>query len=349
MGLGKYLIIRLINALIVLSIVTLVVSALFVKVAEKDLQSRIQELVNAEYQSLTQRGRAPENVTAWQEERIAYYRHLYKLDKPYWWRVLYYAKRTITLDFGNTRVPIFGTERNVKNIIALALPRTILLFTSAQIIVIILGLLLGVKAAQMVGSVFDRALSILALVTTSIPMWWFGMMALLIFAFKLGWFPANSMPDPNLTGFAHVVDVVRRLVLPIFTIVFVLFGGWAWVTRNIMITTMQEDFIMAARAKGVPERKVIYGHALRAAAPPIVTMTIFSLLGSLGGAIITESVFNWPGMGRVYWIAIQTNEVNLVMGLTFISVALYLTGVIIADISYGFLDPRVRVGASARM
>ncbi|AFK21947.1 ABC transporter permease [Pyrococcus sp. ST04] len=349
MGMGKYLLIRALNALIVLSIVTLVVSALFVKMAEKDLENRIQELVNSEYQSLVQKGRAPADPEAWREERIAYYRHQFKLDRPYWWRVLYYAKRTITLDFGNTRIPIFGTERNVKNIIALALPRTILLFTTAQIIVIIIGLLLGVKAAQKVGSLFDRALSILALITTSIPMWWFGMMMLLIFAFKLGWFPANSMPDPNLTGLAHVLDVAKRLVLPVTTIVFVLFGGWAWVTRNIMIGTMQEDFIMAARAKGVPERKVIYGHALRAAAPPIVTMTIFSLLGSLGGAIITESVFNWPGMGRVYWIAIQTNEINLVMGLTFISVALYLIGVIIADISYGFLDPRVRVGASAKM
>ncbi|AAL80315.1 ABC transporter permease [Pyrococcus furiosus DSM 3638] len=349
MGLGKYLLIRAINALIVLSIVVLVVSALFVKVAEKELESRIQEIVNAEYQSLVQQNRAPSDPEAWKMERIKYYRHLYKLDQPYHIRVLYYAKRTITLDFGNTRIPIFGTERNVKAIISLALPRTILLFTTAQIIVIILGLLLGVKAAQKVGSLFDRALSVLALVTTSIPMWWFGMIMLLIFAFKLGWFPSNSMPNPNLTGLDHVLDVARRLVLPITTIVFVLFGGWAWVTRNIMISTLQEDFIMVARAKGVPERKVIYGHGLRAAAPPIVTMTIFSLLGSLGGAIITESVFNWPGMGRVYWIAIETQEINLVMGLTFISVVLYLAGVIIADISYGFLDPRVRVGASAKM
>ncbi|AEH25253.1 ABC transporter permease [Pyrococcus yayanosii] len=349
MGMGKYLLIRAINALIVLGIVTLVVAALFVKVAEKNLTDQIISQVNAEYQSLLQKGRAPEDPEAWKQARIEYYKQLYHLDKPYWWRVFYYAKRTITLDFGNTRIPIFGTERNVKNIIALALPRTILLFTTAQIIVIIIGLLLGVKAAQKVGSFFDRALSILALLTTSIPMWWFGMIMLLIFAFKLGWFPANSMPDPNLTGLAHVLDVAKRLVLPIITIVFVLFGGWAWVTRNIMVGTMQEDFIMAARAKGVPERKVIYGHALRASAPPIVTMTIFSLLASLGGAIITESVFNWPGMGRVYWIAIETNEINLVMGLTFINVALYLAGVIIADISYGFLDPRVRVGASARV
>ncbi len=121
------------------------------------------------------------------------------------------------------------------------------------------------------------------------------MMFLLIFAFKLGWFPLSSMFDPQLTGWAHIKDVLWKLALPVITYVFVAFGGWAWTTRNIMIGTLQEDFIMAARAKGVPERKIIYGHALRAAAPPpIVTMIIFSLLGSLGGAIISELVFNYP-------------------------------------------------------
>ncbi|HIP75450.1 MAG TPA: ABC transporter permease, partial [Thermococcus paralvinellae] len=104
----------------------------------------------------------------------------------------------------------------------------------------------------------------------------------------------------------------------------------------------------AARAKGVPERKVIYGHALRAAAPPIITMTIFSLLGSLGGAIITEGVFNWPGMGRLYWTALQQNETRLLMGVTFVTVALYLISMILADLAYGYLDPRVKVGASQR-
>jgi len=349
MGFGKYLLIRAINALIVLSLVTLVVSALFVKVAEKDLEEQIIQRINAEIQALQQQGKHVENLDEFRAERLAYYQHLYHLDKPYWWRVLYYFKRTLTFDFGNTKTPIFGTERNVNSIIAAALPRTIMLFTTAEIIVIILGILLGVKAAQMAGSTFDRAISIVALITSSIPMWWFGMMMLLIFAFEFPLFPASSIPDPNLTGVAHIIDTIHRMVLPVFTIVLVLFGGWAWTTRNIMIGTMQEDFIMAARAKGVPERKVIYGHALRASAPPIVTMVIFGLLGSMSGAIITESVFNWPGMGRVYWIAIQTNEVNLIMALTFIFVALYLIAVILADVAYGYLDPRVKVGASTKM
>ena len=349
MGFGKYLIIRFLNALVVLALVTILVSALFVKVAEQDLTNTIQERVNGELQALQRQGHAPENPDEWRAERIKFYRHQYHLDKSYSWRVFYYAKKTLTLDFGNTKSPIFGTERNVKGIISKALPRTVLLFTTAQIIIILIGILLGVKAAQLVGSAFDRGLSVIAMVMSSIPMWWFGMIMLLVFSFKLGLFPSNSIPDPNLTGTAHILDYMKRMVLPVLTIVTVSFGGWAWTTRNIMIGTMQEDFIMAARAKGVPERKVIYGHALRAAAPPIVTMTIFALLYSMGGAIITESVFNWPGMGRVYWIALQTNEINLIMGLTFMNVALYLAGVIIADVAYGFLDPRVKVGASAQV
>ncbi|MDI3475803.1 MAG: peptide/nickel transport system permease protein [Thermococcaceae archaeon] len=349
MGFGKYVLIRILNAIIVLTLVTLVMSALFVKVAEKDLENRIIEQVNAEFQSLQKQGRAPDNPDEWRAQRIAYYRHEYKLDRSYLWRIQYYFKRTITFDFGNTRNPVFGSERDVKAILKGAIPRTIQLFTTAQIIIIFLGILLGVKAAQMVGSLFDRALSVLALIMSSIPMWWFGMIMLLIFAFELGWFPARSIPDPNLTGWAHILDILKRMVLPVSTIVIVSFGAWAWVIRNIMIGTMQEDFIMAARAKGVPERKVIYGHALRAAAPPVVTMVIMGLLGSLGGAIITESVFTWPGMGRVYWIALETNETNLIMGLTFVNVILYLAAVIIADLTYGFLDPRVKVGASQKV
>ncbi|HEB37152.1 MAG TPA: ABC transporter permease, partial [Thermoplasmatales archaeon] len=137
--------------------------------------------------------------------------------------------------------------------------------------------------------------------------------------------------------------------LPLITIVFVSFGGWAYTSRNLVIGILQEDFVRVARAKGVPERKVIYGHVLRAAAPSIVTLTIFTLLGSIGGAIITESVFNWPGMGRLYWTAIQMNEITIIMGLTFVTVFLYLFGMVFADLIYGYLDPRIKVGVSGRM
>ncbi|WP_297436122.1 ABC transporter permease [Thermococcus sp.] len=349
MGFGKYLAYRLFNAALILFFVVLLTSTLFVKLADVTLQSQIQETVQAEWNAYAQHHPGGHvNQSEFIKQRTEYWTDYYGLNKPYRTRVWQTTIKTLTFNFGQTRQTIFGT-RDTTQIIKIALPRTILLFTTAQIIVILLGILLGVKSAQNPGSAVDRTISVLAMVTASLPMWWVGMIMILVFAFKLGWFPVNSFPDPTLTGLAHIKDVMWRMVLPVTTIVIVLFGGWAWTTRNIMIGTMQEDFIMAARAKGVPERKVIYGHALRAAAPPIVTMTIFSLLGSLGGAIITEAVFNWPGMGRLYWIALQQNETTLIVGLTYIFTLLYLTAMILADLTYAFLDPRVKVGASASM
>ncbi|NJE62477.1 ABC transporter permease [Thermococcus sp. 21S7] len=351
MGYLKYLVFRILNAILVLLIVTFIISALFVKVAEQSNLAKMNDEMMQWDRTTGQNILRTQGQDAYEKakaEHEQFLREKYELNLPYWQKVYNKALRTLRLDFGTTTTPIFGTN-NVSDIIKVAVPRSILLFTTATIIVIILGIFLGVRAARHAGSAFDRGLSIFALLTYSLPMWWTGMMFLLIFAFKLGWFPLSSMFDPQLTGWEHVKDVLYKLALPVLTYVFVAFGGWAWTTRNIMIGTLQEDFIMAAKAKGVPEHKIIYGHALRAAAPPIVTMIIFALLGSLGGAIISELVFNYPGMGRLYWVALQQNETNLLIGLTYFFTVLYLAGVVIADMVYGFLDPRVKVGASSKM
>jgi peptide/nickel transport system permease protein len=134
------------------------------------------------------------------------------------------------------------------------------------------------------------------------------------------------------------------MALPLATVVFVSFGAWTYITRNIVVGTLQEDFVMAARAKGLPERKILYGHVLRTASPPIVTMSILSLLSSLGGAIITESVFTWPGMGRLYWIALQQGDLRVLLGLTFVTTFIFVVAMVLVDLVYGFLDPRVKVG-----
>ncbi|ASJ10244.1 peptide ABC transporter permease [Thermococcus sp. P6] len=351
MGYGRYLVFRILNALLVLLIVTFIISALFVKVAEKSNRSRMEEELMQWERTTGAQIKKSQGLEAFEQAKKAQKELLerkYELNLPLWQKVFRKTVRTLKLDFGKTSMPIFGTN-NVSDIIKVAVPRSVLLFTTATIITIILGIFLGVRAARHAGSAFDRGLSVFALLTYSLPMWWTGMMFLLIFSYKLGWFPISSLFDPQLTGWAHVKDVLWKLTLPVLTYVFVAFGGWAWTTRNIMIGTLQEDFIMAAKAKGLPERKIIYGHALRAASPPIVTMIIFSLLGSLGGAIISELVFNYPGMGRLYWVALQQNETNLLIGLTYFFTVLYLAGVVLADMVYGFLDPRVKVGASANM
>lgn len=347
MGYGKYLLFRIINALIILMIATFIVSALFVKVTLEDNKSKYYDALRSWDQSQGRLIRQQSGEQAYERAKKEIEKKLkqqYNLDKGYWSQVLSKTRDTLLLKFGTTQAPISGTN-DVRKILLMYIPRSIILFTTATIITMILGIFLGVRAANNPGSIFDRTLSIFALLTYSLPTWWTGMMFILIFAYKLGWFPLSSMFMPTDT----IWDKIHKLALPVMTFVFVAFGGWAWTTRNIMIGTLQEDFIMAARAKGLPERKVIYGHALRAAAPPIVTMVIFSLLGSLGGAIISEQVFQYPGMGLLYWTALNQGEINLVIGLTYFSVVMYLVGVVLADMLYGFLDPRVKVGASAKM
>ncbi|ASJ03642.1 peptide ABC transporter permease [Thermococcus profundus] len=347
MGYGKYLVFRILNALLVLVIATLIMSALFVKVAREDNKSKLFEELRSWDQTEGKKIKQSLGEEEYWRQRAIEEQNLrkkYNLDKSFWGQVIEKTKRSLMWDFGQSTVSIGGTN-NVRDIVFMYLPRSIVLFTTATIITMILGIYLGVRAANMPGSVFDRSLSIFALLTYSLPTWWTGMMFILIFAYKLGWFPLQSNFLPTDT----ILDKIHKLALPVLTFVFVAFGGWAWTTRNIMIGTLQEDFIMAARAKGLPERKVIYGHALRAAAPPIVTMVIFSLLGSLGGAIISEQVFSYPGMGMLYWMALNQGETNIVIGLTYFSVVLYLSGVVLADMIYGFLDPRVKVGASAKM
>jgi len=343
MSFGRYVVYRLVNAVIILFLAVLLMSALFTKLATIQLTAQVNEEVQMWVRSYTQTHHtppSPELIEQYKQTRIKYYH----LDQPYWKRTWEYAVNTFLFKWGQSFQKVFGTTIIVDQI-KTALARTILLFTTAEIIVILIGLALGIKSARSPGSLLDRTISILAMVTTSLPMWWLGMLMILLFVVYLGWLPITLYSQVQVSGWANIL---KKMSLPVVTIVINLFGGWAWTTRNIMIGTMQEDFIMVARAKGVPERKIIYGHALKAAAPPIITMVIFGLIGSLGGAMITEIVFNWPGMGRLYFEALQLNAVKTMMALNYMFAILTVLSMVLADILYAYLDPRIRIGAAAR-
>jgi len=342
LGFGKYVAYRILNGLVILFFAVLVMSALFTKVATIQAQNQVdlqtQMWINNYIQT---HGEAPSNqqIEAYQE----YLKKRYGLTKPYPERVWMYTVDTFLFRWGQSTQALFGTH-DVKSQIKTALSRTVLLFTTAQIIIIFIGIALGTKCEKP-GSLLDRTVSILAMFTTSLPTWWVGMLIILVFVFYMGLLPVKLYSQVYMASWTQLL---KKMTLPVITLVIVAFGGWSWIIRNIMIGTMQEDFIMVARAKGVPERKVIYGHALRASAPPIVTMIIFAMLGSMGGAIITEIIFNWPGMGRLYWQAIQANAVRTMMALNYMFAFIYVFSMVLADILYGYLDPRVRVGATAR-
>ena len=355
MGFGRYMGFRVINAVVVLVLVVFICSLLFNTFAEQEVKAMIDEIIRAMTVSnpqLMQKLRS--NQTAyqiWVEEQKKLLYEEFGLNKPYLQRVFERAINQLQFKFGKAtmiRSPSGSTD--VATIILEALPRTVLLFTTAEIIVIIIGILLGLKAAQKAGSFLDRSIQVVSMVSASLPMWWVGMLMIIVFSYYIPAFPSGgftSIPPPP-PGIPALMDLLYHLALPVITVVLVSFGAWAYVTRSLVLGTLQEDFIMVARAKGIPERKVLYGHTLRAAAPPILTNTLLSLIASMGGAVITESVFNWPGLGRLYWIAIEEFDVPVLLGLTTVFTMLYLAAFVLQDLIYGLLDPRVRIGAERR-
>lgn len=341
----KYFITRSLSALATLAIVMLLMSAIFYTQSEQQLETQIQSRVSSEIQSNPELQQlSDEELRNWKQERISELRGSFGLDEPVYQRIIQNTFDALTLDFGRSYQLTIAGSTEVVDIIMARLPRTVLLFSTAAIIYILLGLMVGLKAAQVAGGKLDKFLSVFGMTASSMPMWWLGMIAILIFAYKLGWFPSAAFPFPQTSGLDYYKGVLYRMVLPLATIVFNLFGARAWATRNIVTDVLQDDYIMAARAKGVPERKVIYGHTLRTAAPPVVTSALLTFLFSFGGAMITEIIFNWPGMGRLLFTAISTNDTPVITGVIFVTASLYIFGYFVADLLYGLLDPRVEMG-----
>ena len=253
--------------------------------------------------------------------------------------------KILILDFGHaTFLTSDAGSSDVKDIIFEKLPRTILLFTTATIIISIIGIFLGALAASKVGSAVDRITSTFAVVSSSFPVWWIGMLMIFLFSFVYQIFPARATPSIPSTDPGYIMALLYHMTLPIITIVLIGFGAWAYLVRNFMIGIMQEDFISAKRAMGINQKKIIYGHAIKNAAPPIVTILALSLSGSLGGAIITEAVFDWPGMGRLYFEAITVMDLPVIIGATYVLTVFFLVSILIADLLYGYFDPRVKTG-----
>lgn len=267
------------------------------------------------------------------------------LDEPWYapQRIGLTMFKILTLDFGHaTFLTSDSGSSDVKDIILEKLPRTILLFTTATIIISIIGIFLGAISSSKVGSKIDRLTSSFAIVSSSFPVWWIGMLMIFLFAFVYQIFPARATPSISPADPGYFAALLYHMALPLITIVLIGFGSWAYLVRNFMVGIMQEDFISAKKTMGINQRKIIYRHALKNAAPPIVTILALSLSGSLGGAIITEAVFDWPGMGRLYFEAITVMDLPVIIGATYVLTVFFLISIFVADVLYGYFDPRVR-------
>jgi peptide/nickel transport system permease protein len=289
----------------------------------------------------------PKDLDAFVENQIKQRIDALGLDKPWYYppRLGLSMYKILTLDFGHAKFLTSDTgSSDVKDIILEKMPRTILLFTTATLIISLIGIFLGALSGSKINSKLDKITSTFAVISSSFPVWWIGMLMIFVFAFVYEIFPARATPLIPVTDPGYLGALLYHMTLPLITLVLIGFGSWAYLVRNFMVGIMQEDFVVAKRAAGISEKKIIYTHALKNAAPPIITVLALSLSGSLGGAIITEAVFDWPGMGRLYYEAITVLDLPVIIGETYVLTAFFLVSIFLADILYGYFDPRVRKG-----
>jgi peptide/nickel transport system permease protein len=251
--------------------------------------------------------------------------------------------KILLLDFGYaTFLTSDSGSSAVGEIILEKLPRTILLFTTSTIIISLIGIFIGAASGSNIHSKIDKITSSFAIISSSFPVWWVGLIMIFTFSFSYNLFPARATPLIAPTDPSYIPALLYHMTLPLITIVLIGFGTWAYLVRNFMVGIMHEDFIFVKKAIGINKRKVVFGSALRNAAPPIVTVLALSLSGSLGGAIITEAVFDWPGMGRLYFEAINVMDLPVIIGATYVLTAFFLISIFVSDLLYGYLDPRIR-------
>lgn len=346
---GRYAVKRIIYAIITYMVIILIFSALFNSFVETTIRSQIGERIQSEFMARDLTNYSPEEIVELKEKRREKLYQMYHLDDPIMMRIFWRAYDTITFQFGkSTNMTSSSGERDVRIIVGEAIPRTMLLFTITSFINILIGVFLGIKKAQKPGKLLDQSTSITTMVVYGMPSWWLAMIMIMFFVYIISIFPSGGMHStPPPEGFKYYLDLLYHMTLPVLTIVLIRSWGSSYLIRNIVLGTLQEDYIMSARARGLPEKNVLYGHTLRSAAPPIVTMAIMSLLISFQGAIIFEGIFSWPGMGKLYWVAIQQNDIPVLMGNLAVTTLLYMSGLVFLDLIYGFLDPRIKVGGKA--
>lgn len=278
-------------------------------------------------------------------EYMALLRERFGLDQATHLQLLAYLRQLLHGDLGFS----FRHNMPVMDLVAARLPATLLLMLSALLLALALGVLLGVSAARKPGGAWDGALSVMGLVSYALPTFWLGLMGIVLFAAKLGCLPSGGMVDiaATHTGWAWVRDVAAHTLLPAGTLATFYIAVFARLVRASMVELQGADFVRTARAKGASETRVRWRHAFRNALLPLTTMVGFQAASLLSGAVLVESVFDWPGLGRLTFESIKARDFNLLLGILFLSSMLVVLINVLADALHGYLDPRVRVAGAA--
>lgn len=274
------------------------------------------------------------------EEILQAVRKEFGLDKSVPEQLWVYGKKILTGNLGFS----YFQGKPVLELILEKIPPTALLILTAMCFAIIVGVLTGVIVAQHPTSAGSAVVTILSLFGFAMPVFWLGIMFILVFSLYLPLFPGHGLMTVGAPeGFGGTVrDILHHLVLPATTLGIIYVAQYSRLSRASMLEVIGSDYIRTARAKGLPERKVVYKHALRNAVLPVVTVAGIQLGHILAGAILVETVFSWPGMGRLMFEGILRRDYPLIMGILIFSSAMVIIANLLTDILYGVLDPRIR-------
>jgi peptide/nickel transport system permease protein len=274
-------------------------------------------------------------------EYMAQLRARFGLDQPLGFQLLAYARNILALDLGHS----FRHDRPVADLILGRLGPTLLLMMTTLVLSVGVGSLLGLLAATRLNRWRDTLISIFALVSYATPLFWLGLMLIVLFSIRLGWLPTSGMETIGAfdTGWPRALDIGRHLVLPAGSLSLFYMALYTRLMRASLLEQSGMDYVTTARAKGLSERRIVWTHTLRNALLPVVTMAGLQTGSLLGGSVIVETVFGWPGLGLLAFQSLFARDLNLLLGIFFLSACTVVVVNLAVDIVYTLLDPRIEV------
>lgn len=275
------------------------------------------------------------------EKFVTQLREQFGLDRPIYEQLGTYIGKVVQGDLGFS----YRQQRPVWDILAERLPATLVLTLTAFILALAAGVALGTLAAVTVGTWADSAITVIALLAYATPIYWIGLMLSLLFSIQLGWLPAFGYETigAGYTGLAHVADVAVHLILPVITPALFYMAGYARLTRASMLEVRSLDFVKTAKAKGLTQGRIVTRHVLRNAILPVITVAGIQAGQLVGSSILIETVFAWPGIGRLAFEAVLQRDYQVLLGIFLVTSIMVILFNILTDILYGLVDPRIQV------
>lgn len=318
-GMSRYIAIRSIQTFITLLIILTLIFIMF-----EALPAKPQDLLAT--------------TPNMQPSQIEYMISLFGYDRPLSERYLSYMLNMLTFDFGIS----FSQAEPVSDILSERIPRTLLLFGGATVLAYLVGIYLGALIAWRRGGLLDGSSVVISLVFYNMPSFWIGLIFLVVFASELEWFPLTGWYDPT-DNLPYLIDIMWHVCLPMIVLLLLSLAGTVLLMRTAMLDVIGENYMVTAKAIGLPESKVLFKHGARNAMLPVVTSFIIAFVFSIGGAVVLENVFSFPGMGALYIDALFQLDFPVAQATLYIITLMVLLGNFAADLIYGYLDPRVRI------